>query len=131
MMQIDDTLHLSRMLLNHYLFCICECQLRGCNIALDPNIGRCFELFHFLTHSSLLLQSSILLRMEMSFLAQPYEHLGILVLKSSLCDCGHKFQLSLSFLLTDVIGRLSGSSTRSKGGAFIGEFFDPSLGNQL
>ena len=55
MIQIDDTLHLSRMLLNHYLFCICECQLRGCNIALDPNIGRCLERSQSLTHSSLLL----------------------------------------------------------------------------
>ena len=60
MIQTNDALHLASMLMNHYLLCIRKCQLRGRSITLDSNIGRCFELLHFLTHSSLLLQDILI-----------------------------------------------------------------------
>ena len=60
MMHINDALHLVSMLMIHYLLCIRKGQLRGRSITLDSNIGRCFEMFHSLNHSNLLLQDILI-----------------------------------------------------------------------
>ena len=66
-----------------------------------------------------------------ALIAQSLERCGILVLKFPFDDCRENVVVDLSFSFADVIGRLDGSSTRSKGGAFICEFFDPILVKQL